>query len=89
MDITGLLIHALPASIDAVRARVAALAGVEIHAVTPEGRMVVTIEREGAEDMTRAFDALNAIEGVCATTLVYHHCETIENPTLSAQESKS
>jgi nitrate reductase NapD len=89
MNITGLLIHALPARIDAVRLQVAALAGVEVHAVTPEGRVVVTIERDGDDDMTRAFDAINQIEGVCATTLVYHHSETIDNETLSAEERKS
>jgi nitrate reductase NapD len=89
MNITGLLIQALPAKIDAVRLRVAALAGVEVHAVTPEGRFVVTVERGGDDDMTRAFGEINAIDGVCATTLIYHHSETIENETLSAEESKS
>ena len=44
MNISSVLVNARPERIDEVRGGLLALDGVEIHAATEEGRMIVTIE---------------------------------------------
>ena len=44
MNINGLLVHANPERISDVAEQLAALAGVEVHEMTKDGRFVVTVE---------------------------------------------
>lgn len=78
MNITGILVSAHPGQTDALRAQLAAMPGVEVHAVTPEGRMVVTVEQTTDGEMTGAFDAINRLPGVLSAALVYHHDEPVD-----------
>lgn len=78
MNITGILVSAHPGQTDALRDQLSALPGVEVHAVTPEGRMVVTVERPTDGEMTGAFDAIHRLPGVLSAALVYHHDESVD-----------
>lgn len=80
MNIIGILVAAHPERCEPVRAQLGAIAGVEVHAVTPEGRMVVTVERPDDDEMTAAFDAITRLPGVLSAALVYHHDEEIDEP---------
>jgi len=51
---------------------------VEVHAVTPEGRMVVTVERPDDREVKEAFDAIGRVDGVLSTALIYHHDEPLD-----------
>lgn len=69
MKTVRLLIKAKPERAGAVRAQLASLHGVKVHAVTPEGRVFVTIERENErhvaqeiEDLSRSPDVLDWME---------------------------
>ncbi|MCC7487813.1 MAG: chaperone NapD [Burkholderiales bacterium] len=77
VNISGILVAAQPGQIESLRARLATLAGVEVHAVSPEGRMVVTVERAADRDMTAAFDDISRLPGVLSAALVYHHDEAL------------
>jgi len=76
MHITGVLVQANPKKLRQVRSRLATLPGVEIHAVTEEGRMVVTVEGDSDRDMAETFDRFNKIDGVISAAMVYHHFES-------------
>jgi hypothetical protein len=52
VNISGLIVYAQPAAFQALRARLAEIPGVEVHATTAEGRMVVTVERPTDGEMT-------------------------------------
>jgi len=80
--------HVQPQCAEHVRAQLEQLPGVEVHAVTAEGRLIVTVEKRDDLEMTRAFEQLGAIPGVHATTLVYHHSETLDDESLAKKESK-
>lgn len=88
MNISGLLIHTEPQRAESVRARLEQLPGVEVHAVTAAGQLVVTVEGNGEREVAQTFDRLNAILGVHATTLVYHHFETLDDESPAEKESK-
>ncbi len=88
MNISSLLIHAQPERAEQVRAQLEQLPGIGVHAITAEGRLIVTVENGDDGDMTRAFEQLGAIPGVHATTLVYHHSETLDDELPSKKECK-
>lgn len=77
LNITGILVAAQPGQTEQLTALLAAMPGVEIHAATPEGRMVVTVERASDAEMTAAFDDINRLPGVLSAALVYHHDEAL------------
>lgn len=74
MNISGVIVHARPERTQQVRAALERLPGVEVHAVTDNGRLVVTIEEdEGTAGRTTM--ELQTVEGVLSAALIYHHCE--------------
>jgi nitrate reductase NapD len=90
VNISGLIVYARPAQCpEALRARLAAIPGVEVHAATADGRLVVTVERPTDGEMTEIFDRIGAVDGVAATALVYHHDEPIDDEPACRQESES
>jgi nitrate reductase NapD len=74
MNISGVIVHARPERTHEVRAALERLPGVEVHAVTDNGRLVVTVEEYGASD-GRANMELHNIDGVLSAAMIYHHCE--------------
>ncbi len=88
MNISSLLLHVQPQRAEHVRAQLEQLPGVEVHAVTPEGRLIVTVEESAGLEMELAFEQLGSIPGVYATTLVYHHSETLDDELPAKKESK-
>jgi len=83
-NICGLLVHARPSHVEDVRGRLAALPGVEVHAATEEGRLVVTVE-DTPEHL--ALDTINDIfqtAGVINASLVYQYTDDEDLPQESA-----
>lgn len=78
MNITGIVVNASPGCAEAVEHALAGIGGVEVHAVTPEGRMVVTVERRDDREVKEAFDAIGRVGGVLSTALIYHHDEPLD-----------
>ena len=78
MNITGIVVNASPGCAEAVRHALTGIGGVEVHAVTPEGRMVVTVERLDDRAAKDAFDAIGRVEGILSTALIYHHDEPLD-----------
>lgn len=83
-NICGVLVHARPEDCPVVRGSLEALPGVEIHAVTDDGRMVVTVEDAEGEWASATISRFNDIKGVLSVALVYHHFDTdLEGETVS------
>ena len=72
MNISGVLVHIRPEQVNAVKARLGNLNGVEIHATTDDGRLVVTIE-DDTGPMIDTMNSFHDIEGVLSASLIYHH----------------
>lgn len=75
MSISGLVVHVRPADTDRISERILALEGVEIHAVTGEGRLVITVDQPDDRDAADRFTELQNMEGVLNTSLVYNYFE--------------
>ena len=68
-----------------VNASRAALDGVEVHQVSPEGRMVVTLEDTSNSCAIDALRQIATLSGVIATSLIYHHFEQDPQAGLSLE----
>lgn len=73
--VSSLVVHVRPERLPAASAAIAALIGAEVHAATPEGKMIVTLETGGTDEITQALTDINAIEGVLSAVLAFHQVE--------------
>lgn len=74
-DVCGILVHASPENTKNVEASLNAIKGVEVHHITEDHRLVVTVETTGTDRVTEAIDTFNDIDGVVSSSLVYQHAE--------------
>lgn len=87
MNIAGVIVHTRPEQVAALEKTLAAMPGVEVHARTDDGRLIVTVEDDPSSPSDRDPDDivmnLHHLEGVLCAALVYHHFE----PDSGAQET--
>ncbi len=84
MNISGVLVHARPERAEAVKQQLIKIPGVEVHAISPEGRMVLTIETEHTGQMADTLVACQNVAHVLSATMIYHHDEELdEDETVS------
>lgn len=76
VNISSIIVCPASGEAEAVRARLLARPGIEIHAVGDDGRMIVTVETEREGAMIDAFEAINKTEGVLSASMVFHQAES-------------
>lgn len=76
ISISSVLVNARPGKVAQVRDGLAALPGVEVHAATDDGRLIVTIEADSDKSVANTFEAINQQPGVLSASMVYHQYET-------------
>ena len=75
MSISSLVVHVRPYRARAVRDRLADLDGVEIHAATADGRLIVTVDQPDEPTATETLTAIDHMDGVLSAALVYSYFE--------------
>jgi len=76
INISSVILGVTPADAADVGERLAALAGVEVHALVEDGRMIVTIESASDSATVDTFEVIRQMPGVLSASLVYHHFES-------------
>lgn len=76
MNISSAIIHARPQDVASVQSGLAALAGVEIHGISPEGKLIVTIETEDEGSNAATYERIGQLDGVMSAAMVYHQTES-------------
>jgi nitrate reductase NapD len=76
VNISSVIVGVQPAAAPAVRAELENLAGVEVHAVADDGRMIVTIETAGDGATAQTFEVIRQLPGVLSAAMVYHQFES-------------
>jgi nitrate reductase NapD len=76
VNISSAIVHARPGHAEAVQRALAALAGVEIHAVSDAGKLILTIESPGDRETADTFEAISCMDHVMSTAMVYHQTES-------------
>ena len=86
MNISGVLVQVRPQCAAKVRSLIEQLPGVEVHAIASDGRMAVTVEGDTDQQAVHAIEQINRLDNVYATSLVYHHCEAIDDELPDTKE---
>lgn len=76
INISSIILGVAPTDAAEVGERLAALAGVEVHALAEDGRMIVTIESASDSATVDTFEVIRQMPGVLSASLVYHHFES-------------
>ncbi len=76
MSISGVLVHARQEKTEKVSEALNAMAGVEVHEKTADGRLIVTIEESDNKPSGEAVMSLSNIDGVLSASLIYQNFET-------------
>ena len=71
-EIASVLVQARPERLSAVEAAIAALAGCEIHARDPKGKLVIVIETSSAGAVGSTLHAIALLPDVFSAALVFH-----------------
>ena len=58
--------------------QIAALDGAEIHAVSDEGKLVVTLEGPSQRPIMAAIDTIQGLPGVLSAALIYHQFDEVD-----------
>jgi len=74
-----MVVHVLPKRLEEVKRRIAGFAGAEIHAESPDGKLVVVLESDDQSDLSRTIDRINDLDHVLNTALVYHQIEPLQD----------
>ena len=77
LHIAGIVVHVYPESVQQVVKAIAGLPGVEIHAASRDGKLVVTLEAPSARAIAARMDDIQQLDAVLAASLVYQHNESL------------
>ncbi len=78
MSICSLVVQARPENLASVSENLSAMEGVEIHASSEAGKLVVTIDHPQREVCSQTMMDMQNIPGVLSSSLIYEYFE--ENP---------
>ncbi len=75
MNISSIVVHSRPEHVETLRGQMAALAGVEVHAAQPDGRMVITVEDTPDAAPSETIMKVQLLPGVLGTAMIYNYCD--------------
>ena len=75
MTICSLVVYARPNDAAVVEAVISSLDGVDVHAASNEGKLVVSLDHPDRTYCAETIMDLSNIDGVLSTTLVYEYYE--------------
>ncbi|MDD2742531.1 MAG: chaperone NapD [Rhodocyclaceae bacterium] len=75
MNISSAIVHVTPAGLEETCAALSGMPGVEIHARSPEGKVVVTLEDEDTNSAADKFVSLHGLPGVLSVAMVYQYSD--------------
>ena len=73
--ISSLVVHGRAGLLKAISTAIAGLPGAEVQASDAAGKLIVTLETASESEISKRIDAIRALDGVFAASLVYHQVE--------------
>lgn len=78
-NVCGLLAHVAEGKMESVRATLDKMQGVDVHAETEDGRLVITIEDTKEILAAERITEIDRLSGVMNSSLVYHQFESLDS----------
>jgi periplasmic nitrate reductase NapD len=79
INVCGVVVYAHPEHIQTVQQRLEKEDGVEIHAVTENGRLVVTVEKEDQQQTGDMLNRIQALDHVISASMVYQYYDQVSD----------
>lgn len=79
LHIASLVVHTSPGRVATIAEDVAVLHGAVVHASSPQGKLVVTLEAPTSDEVTAAVGAIQHLDGVLSATMVYQCADSLES----------
>ena len=78
-NICGVMLHAVAVKRQQVEQALVQLAGVEVHANSAEGKLVVTVESDDRYYVADTISAFKDIDGVLSASMIYQFSDAATN----------
>lgn len=78
LHIASLVVHARPARVGALVGQIAAMEQACVHATSPAGKLIVTLEAPSAAQITDHMTQIQRLDGVLAAMLVYQCADSLD-----------
>jgi nitrate reductase NapD len=78
LHIASLVVHSTPSGVDRVAGVIAAIPGAQVHASSPTGKLVVTLEASSTEEMMAKVSGIQRARDVVSAALVYQCADTLD-----------
>jgi len=75
MNISGVLVKAYPQHLVSIEKALITMNGVEVHGNNEDGRIVVTVEDESANNISDTLVQIQDVPGVLSAAMIYHQFE--------------
>jgi nitrate reductase NapD len=75
MNISGVLVKAYPENLVTIEKALSKMDGVEVHGNNEDGRIVITVEDESANNISDTLVEIQDVPGVLSAAMIYHQFE--------------
>ena len=75
MNISSVIVIPRAEQVAQVKALLSGYEGVEVAAVSPEGKIIATIETDSDRATIQTYEAISLLDGVMSAAMVYHQRE--------------
>jgi nitrate reductase NapD len=75
MNISGVLVKAYPEHLLSIEKALSRMNGVEVHGNNEDGRMVITVEDNSANNISDTLVQIQGVPGVLSAAMIYHQFE--------------
>jgi len=75
MNISSVIVIPQPERATEVAGALGRMDGVEVAAVSPQGKIIATIEADGDRETVETYEAIAALDRVLSVAMVYHQKE--------------
>ncbi len=86
MSICSLVVHTKPENVSTVSEHLIKMDGVEVHAATEAGKLVVTIDHPERQVCSANMMAMQNVPGVISASLIYEYFEESEPTPLEVSK---
>jgi len=76
LHIASLVVHASPARLEGASQYIAAMPGARIHASSPAGKLVVTLEAGSSDEILAQVNRIQQTDGVLTAALVCQYADS-------------
>ncbi len=89
MNLASLVVHTRPGDREQIAGQLLGLPGVEIHAATDDGRLVVTVDNDASQATADTLQAIHETRGVISAAVTFQYSDDFETKASEIKERRS